>query len=180
MSKIGNKPLPLPQGVTVEIKERTVTVKGPKGVLTFDLPRHISVSVIDNTLNVVRDNESLSSKALHGTYRSLIANAAHGVTSAWEKKIEIVGTGFGVSVKNGEAVFKVGFSHLVIIPKKDGITYVADGPTMLTISGINKELVGQVAHEMRCIKPPDPYKGKGIRYAGEQIKLKPGKKAKTA
>ncbi|MFO0703298.1 MAG: 50S ribosomal protein L6 [Patescibacteria group bacterium] len=180
MSKIGKLPVEITQGANVTLVDREVKVKGPKGELTVAIPKGIKVNIADNKVNVERENDSILSKSFHGTVRTLIANAVHGVTKGWEKRVEVVGTGYGVSIKNGEAVLKVGYSHLVTVPKRDGVTYSVDGQTILVISSANKELIGQIAHQVRSIKPPDPYKGKGIRYAGEHIKLKPGKKAKTA
>lgn len=180
MSKIGKTPITILSGAKVEIQDSLVCVTGPKGLINVAIPRKISIEVKDGQVIVTRDGESISAKSLHGTVRTLIANAIYGVTTGWEKKVEVVGTGYGVSIKNGDAVLKVGYSHLVTIPKQEGITYVAEGSTILVIQGPDKEKVGQIAHEVRCIKPPDPYKGKGIRYVGEIIKLKPGKKAKTA
>lgn len=180
MSKIGKIPVEIAQGANLEIKEDVVSIKGPKGVLTVDIPKNIKVTVKDGKAVVERENESIRAKSLHGTVRTLIANAVHGVTKGWEKRVEVVGTGYGVTIKNGDAVLKVGYSHLVTVPKQEGVTYSVDGQTILIIQSANKELIGQIAHKVRSIKPPDPYKGKGIRYVGEHVKLKPGKKAKTA
>lgn len=179
MSKIGNSPIPLDQ-TKVTLDGQKVLVSGPKGSQTIEIPKVLSASVEENKLIVKRNAETKTVKAMHGLFRSLIANAVHGVAKGWEKKLEVVGTGFGVSVKGGEAVFKVGFSHQVVFPKIEGLTYVADSVTMLTISGVDKQLVGEAAHRVRSIRPPDAYKGKGIRYLGEVVKLKPGKKVKTA
>lgn len=180
MSKVGLKSIPVEQGVTVQIDGSIVKVQGPKGALTIELPRSLSVEQENNTITVKRANESKNTRSLHGTFRSLIANAMHGVSKGWEKRIEVVGTGFGVSIKNGDAHFKVGYSHQVIFPKVEGITYVVEGSTILVISGVDKQRVGEVAYLARIIKKPDPYKGKGVRYVGEVIKLRPGKKTKTA
>lgn len=180
MSKIGQKTITIEQGVTVDIVEKVVTIKGPKGTLSVELPRMLSIKNENNVLTVSRNNDTKNAKSLHGTFRSLIANAVHGVTKGWEKRIEVVGTGFGVTVKNGDAVFKVGYSHTVVFPKVEGLTYSVDGPTILVISGIDKQQVGEIAYLARIIRKPDPYKGKGVRYVGEVIKLRPGKKTKTA
>ncbi|MBP6993800.1 50S ribosomal protein L6 [Candidatus Woesebacteria bacterium] len=180
MSKIGQKTITIEQGVTVQVDGKVVTVKGPKGVLSVELPRILSIQNENNVLTISRNNETKRAKSFHGTFRSLIANAVHGVTRGWEKRIEVVGTGFGVTIKNGDAVFKVGYSHQVVFPKVEGLTYAVDGPTILVISGIDKQRVGEIAYLARIIKRPDPYKGKGVRYVGEVIKLRPGKKTKTA
>ncbi len=180
MSKIGKNPIAILSGAKVTVQDKVVSVSGAKGSIEVAIPRKIDVAIKDDQIIVTRADESISAKSLHGTVRTLISNAVYGVTTGWEKKVEVVGTGYGVSIKNGDAVLKVGYSHLVTIPKQDGITYVTDGQTILIIQGANKEKIGQIAHEVRCIKPPDPYKGKGIRYVGEYVKLKPGKKAKTA
>ncbi len=180
MSKVGHKSIPVEQGVTVQIDGNVVKVQGPKGVLTIELPQSLSVSHENNTVTVKRANEAKNTISLHGTFRSLIANAIQGVSKGWEKRIEVVGTGFGVSIKNGDAHFKVGYSHQVVFPKVEGINFVVEGSTVLVISGIDKQRVGEIAYLARIIKKPDPYKGKGVRYVGEVIKLRPGKKTKTA
>ncbi len=180
MSKVGQKAIPVEQGVSIQIDGQHVKVQGPKGSLSVEIPHVLAVKVENNVIQVSRKNEAKDTRSLHGTFRSLIANAVHGVTKGWEKRIEVVGTGFGVTIKNGDAVFKVGYSHQVVFPKVEGITYTVDGPTILVISGIDKQKVGEVAYLARIIKKPDPYKGKGVRYVGEVIKLRPGKKTKTA
>jgi large subunit ribosomal protein L6 len=180
MSKVGQKSIPVEQGVTISIDDKIVKVVGPKGTLTVELPNVLKAQIENNILKVIRKNETKDTRSLHGTFRSLISNAVHGVTKGWEKRIEVVGTGFGVTIKNGDAVFKVGYSHQVVFPKVEGLSYAVDGPTILVISGIDKQKVGEVAYLARIIKKPDPYKGKGVRYVGEVIKLRPGKKTKTA
>ncbi len=180
MSKIGQKPVEILSGATVTVADRAVNIKGAKSEISVDIPKGIKVTVENNIVNISRENDSISAKSLHGTVRSLISNAVIGVTKGWEKKMEVVGTGYGVTLKDGNAVLKVGYSHMVTIPKTDIISFQTEGQNILVIQGANKEVVGQIAHKVRCIKPPDPYKGKGVRYLGEQIKLKPGKKAKTA
>jgi large subunit ribosomal protein L6 len=180
MSKVGQKSIPVEQGASIAIDEKVVKVTGPKGTLTVVLPNVLKAQIESNILKVIRKNETKDTRSLHGTFRSLIANAVHGVTKGWEKRIEVVGTGFGVTIKNGDAVFKVGYSHQVVFPKVEGLSYAVDGPTILVISGIDKQKVGEVAYLARIIKKPDPYKGKGVRYVGEVIKLRPGKKTKTA
>lgn len=179
MSKIGSKPVDI-DTATVTLNGKVCTVVGPRGTLTVEVPRQLTAEVVGTQIILKRVNESASARALHGLTRSLIANAVQGVTRGWEKKLEIVGTGFGVSIKEGAAVFKVGYSHQVTVPPVVGLTFSIDGPSLLIISGADKQLIGQEAHKVRLIRPPDPYKGKGIRYQGEVVKLKPGKKAKTA
>jgi large subunit ribosomal protein L6 len=180
MSKVGQKPIEIASSASVTVDGGCVTVKGPKGELQVQLPEGINANVNGTWVLVTRDNDSSQKKALHGLYRSLIANALIGVTQGWEKRLEVVGTGYGVSMKGEDAVLKVGFSHQVVFPKVQGVTYSVDGSNVLVITGVDRQLVGEVAHRARNIKPPDAYKGKGIRYLGEPVKLKAGKKAKTA
>lgn len=180
MSKVGQNPITVVSGATVELQDKIVKVTGPKGTLIVELPHVITAKLDNGKVIMERKNDTKQTKSLHGTFRSLINNAVLGVTTGWEKRLEVTGTGFGVVVKNGEAVFKVGYSHPVVFKKVDGVTYSADGTTILIISGSDRQLVGQVAHLARLIKKPDPYKGKGVRYVGEVIKLKVGKKTKAA
>lgn len=180
MSKVGNTSISVEKEVSIQVDGQVVNVTGPKGSLTVELPYVLSAQLDNGVLTVSRKNEAKNTKSLHGTFRSLVANAIHGVTKGWEKRIEVVGTGFGVTIKSGDAHFKVGYSHQVVFPKVPGITYAVDGQTILIISGIDKQKVGEVAYLARIIKKPDPYKGKGVRYQGEVIKLRPGKKTKTA
>jgi large subunit ribosomal protein L6 len=179
MSKIGNKPVSI-ETAKVTIEGQNVSLQGPKGSISVVLPQKLAVKQDGSNLIVSRDGESKMIKAQHGLFRSLLANAIVGVLKGWDKRVEVVGTGYGVSLKAGDAVFKVGYSHQVTFPKTTGLTYTVEGANILVISGVDKQLVGQVAHKARSIKPPDAYKGKGVRYLGEVIKLKAGKKAKTA
>lgn len=179
MSKIGYKPIPVDSGVTVTVEGQDVKVMGPKGTISLTLPDKIRLELKENTLFLTREGELKQIKSLHGTYRSHLANAMLGVTKGWEKRLEVVGTGFGVSIKEGNAVFKVGYSHQVTFNKVDGLQFTTEGQATMIISGIDKQLVGEIAHKVREIKKPDAYKGKGIRYVGEVIKLKAGKKTKT-
>lgn len=180
MSKIGQKTIEVPNGTTVEVKENTVTVNGMKGRLSYEVPSSLKVTVKDNSVSVERQNEQKKTKALHGLYRQLIANAVSGVNTPWEKRLEIVGTGFNLKMQGEDLVFKIGYSHPVVFKKVENIVFKVDGNTKLAVSGVDKQLVGQVAHKIKMLREPDVYKGKGIRYEGEQLKLKPGKKAKTA
>lgn len=179
MSKIGQKAIPVPKSVQTEIQGNTVTVKGSKGQLTVDLPSTISVSKDLDNLVVTRSKETNDVKAFHGLFRSLIANAITGVEQPWIKRLEVVGTGYNVKMQGQDLLFKIGYSHQVVFKKVEGITYQVDGNTKVIVSGIDKQLVGQVAFQIKTLKKPDPYKGKGIRYEGEVVRIKPGKKAKT-
>lgn len=179
MSRIGSKPVAIPSGVQVDIQEDGVVIKGPKGAMTIPVHRKIPVEKKENELVVTRVHETKETKALHGLYRSLYANAIKGVENLWEKKLEIVGTGFNVKQQGEGIVLKVGFSHLVEFPKVEGITLKVQGANKISVSGIDKQLVGEVAYKIKKIKKPDPYKGKGIRYEGEDVRTRPGKKAKA-
>lgn len=180
MSKVGNKPISVEQGVEVVVDGSLVKVTGPRGSMEITLPNVLQVAKTDGGISLSRSDETKHSKSLHGTFRSLIWNAVHGVTKGWEKRVEVVGTGFGVTLKGKDAVFKVGYSHPVVFPHVEGLEYSVDGGTILVISGIDRQQVGEIAHLARSLKKPDPYKGKGVRYVGETIKLRPGKKTKTA
>ncbi len=180
MSKIGQKVIPVPASVQVEIAEPIVKVKSNAGELSFTLPKTINITREGDMLTVTRTSEKKDSKSLHGLYRSLIANAVNGLNKSWEKRLEVVGTGFNVKLQGEDLVFKVGYSHLVTFKKVEGIKYQVEGNNKVIIAGPDKQLVGQVAYQIRIIRKPDVYKGKGIRYEGEKIKLKAGKKAKTA
>lgn len=177
MSRVGKNPISLPQGVDIEIKKTLVSVKGPKGILSREIHPDIKVSVDDGQLTVSRPNDSKFFRSQHGLYRSLIANMVEGVTNAFEKKLEIVGVGYKGEIKNGRLVLQLGYSHPIVLVPPDGIEIKAESPTSLTISGINKELVGQIAAKIRSFRPPEPYKGKGVKYADEQIRRKAGKAA---
>lgn len=180
MSKIGERVIEIPAGVEVTVNGKDVHVKGQHGTLSFVAPRTIEIEKKEQSLIVTRKNEDKKSRSLHGLYRQLISNAVEGVLKPWEKKLEIVGTGFNVKQQGEELNLKVGYSHPTIVKKVPTITLKAEGNTTIVVSGADKQLVGQVAHLIKMIKKPDAYKGKGIRYQGEQLKLKPGKKAKTA
>ncbi len=179
MSRIGRLPVPVPSGVEVSINGREVTVKGPKGTLNHVVAEPIEVSKGDDgTLEVKRPNDERQSRSLHGLTRSLIANMVTGVTQGYEKKLEIVGTGYRVLAKGSNLEFALGFSHPVVVNAPDGITFAVEGPTRLSVQGIDKQQVGEVAANIRKLRKPDPYKGKGVRYAGEQIRRKVGKAGK--
>ena len=182
MSKIGQKVLVVPATVTLTVEGNVVTVKGKLGILTVTLPQVIIVEKgQDNTFSVVRRSDSKELRSLHGTMRTLIDNAIIGVEKPWEKRLEVVGTGFNVKMQGKDLVFKVGYSHPVIYKETEGITFAVDGTNKVIISGRDKQQVGEVAYKVKMLKKPDAYKGKGIKYEGEKLRIKPGKKAaKTA
>ena len=180
MSKIGEKTITVPSNIQVDIKDQEVSIKGNNGQINIKLTGAIKVEKLDDKIVVTRKKEDKKSRSLHGLYRSLIANAVTGLEKPWEKRLEIVGTGYNVKLQGEDLVFKVGYSHPIEFKKIDGIKFSVDGNNKVLISGFDKYLVGQVAHEIKLIKKPDAYKGKGIRYEGEKLRLKPGKKAKTA
>ena len=182
MSKIGVKPIILPSEVKVDLAEGKVFIKGKDGEVDLGLlPKEIKLSVEQDKIYLkIPDDSNRKVKALHGLYRSLISNAVAGVQKIWEKKLEIVGTGFGVKTQGEDLAFKIGYSHPVIFKKISGIKFSVDGNNKIIISGADKQLVGQTAYKIKKIKIPDVYKGKGIKYDGEILKIKPGKKAKTA
>ena len=175
MSRIGKLPVQIPAGVTVTVDGNTVKVKGPKGELSHKLPGGITVDKTDNTLNVKRESEETNHKSLHGLTRSLIANMVEGVTKGYQKQLEITGVGFKAEVRPYGLQLALGFSHSIEYKAPPGIKLTAPQPTAITIDGSDKALVGQVAAELRSLRPPEPYKGKGIRYAGEIIRRKAGK-----
>jgi large subunit ribosomal protein L6 len=175
MSRIGKKPIPLPQGVKAEIKGDVVTVQGPKGKLDTTIPGGIKVEQRDSTLVALRENDQQA--ALHGLTRALVNNAVVGVTTGWTRELEIVGIGYRAEMKGkGVVVFSLGYSHPIEYPLPTGIDCAIDPKqTKLTLTGIDRQKIGQVAAEMRSLRPPDPYKNKGVRYAGEKLKKKVGK-----
>lgn len=180
MSKIGQKAIPVPKAVQIDIKDSTIKVKGSKGELAIEYPKFLTVEKEGETLVIKNAGVAASTRAAHGLYRSLIANAVAGVETPWTKRLELVGTGYNVKMQGADLALKVGYSHQVIFKKVEGITYQVDGNTKIIVSGIDKQLVGQVAYQIKIVKKPDVYKGKGIRYEGEVVRIKPGKKAKTA
>jgi large subunit ribosomal protein L6 len=175
MSRIGNKPVAIPSGVTVTVDGNTVKVKGPKGELTQEFRSEVKVVVNDGKVTVERSGDEKSVKALHGLYRALIANMVQGVTGGYKKTLEIVGVGYKAEKKGKSLVLNVGYSHPVSYAEPAGITLSAPSPTVVVIEGTDKQKVGQVAAELRDVRPPEPYKGKGIRYQGEQVRRKAGK-----
>jgi large subunit ribosomal protein L6 len=175
MSRIGKKPIPLPKGVTVKIEGNTVAVQGPKGKLDTPLPVGIQMQQQDGHLVAIRENDSQA--AVHGLARALVNNAVEGVTKGWTRELEIVGIGYRAEMKGkGMVVFTLGYSHPIEYPLPTGIEVAVDPKqTKLSVTGIDRQKVGQVAAEMRALRPPDPYKNKGVRYAGERLKKKVGK-----
>jgi len=178
MSRIGKVPVPVPAGVDVTIDGAAVTVKGPKGTLSHTIAEPIIVEKSEDGLEVKRPNDERISKSLHGLTRTLIANMVVGVTDGYEKKLEIVGTGYRVVQKGSDLEFALGFSHPVFVAAPNGITFAVESPTKFSVAGIDKQQVGEVAANIRKIRKPEPYKGKGVRYAGEQVRRKAGKAGK--
>jgi large subunit ribosomal protein L6 len=178
MSRIGRLPVQIPSGVDVTITGQTVTVKGPKGTLSHTVAEPITVAQSDGTIAVARPNDERESRSLHGLSRTLIANMVTGVTDGYAKTLEIVGTGYRVTAKGSDLEFALGFSHPVPVAAPDGITFRVEAPTRFVVEGIDKQKVGEVAANIRKLRKPDPYKGKGVRYQGEVVRRKAGKAGK--
>lgn len=179
MSRIGRLPIPVPGGVDVTIDGQTLSVKGPKGTLSHTVASPITVGRSDDgTLQVQRPDDERESRALHGLSRTLIANMITGVTEGYTKTLEIVGVGYRVQARGSDLEFALGYSHPVPVRAPEGITFTVESPTRLRVTGIDKQLVGQVAANIRGLRRPDPYKGKGVRYQGEVVKRKVGKTGK--
>ena len=179
MSRIGRLPIPVPSGVTVDLAGPTVTVTGPKGTLNHVVAAPIQVSKDDDgTLTVTRPDDERASRSLHGLTRTLVSNMVVGVTEGYSKNLEIVGTGYRVAAKGNSLEFALGFSHPVVIEAPDGISFAVETPTKFSVSGIDKQQVGEVSANLRKLRKPDPYKGKGVRYAGEVVRRKAGKAGK--
>jgi len=178
MSRIGKKPIPLPKGVEVRQEGNTLTVKGPKGTLSTAMIQGIDVEIENNVVEFKRHNDEGKTRSLHGLVRALVANNVQGVTEGFKRELDIVGVGYRAEVKGREIVFQLGYSHPVRFPIPQGIDVAVDGKTNhITITGIDKQKVGQVAAEIRGLREPDPYKGKGIKYTNEVIRRKAGKAA---
>jgi large subunit ribosomal protein L6 len=175
MSRIGKKPIPIPDKVTVTIDGRTITVKGSKGELTRTLPEGVTLKQEDGQVLVERINESRMARERHGLCRTLVANMVEGVSKGYERKLEIQGVGYRAAVQGPNLNLNMGYSHPVLIEPPAGIAFVVEGNTNVTVSGIDKELVGNTAAKVRAVRPPEPYKGKGIRYQGEKVRRKVGK-----
>jgi large subunit ribosomal protein L6 len=179
MSRIGRLPIAVPSGVDVTLDGRNVTVKGPKGTLNHTVAEPIEIArAEDGTLQVTRPDDERTSRALHGLSRTLVANMVTGVTEGYTKVLEIVGTGYRVAAKGSDLEFALGFSHPVLVKAPEGITFAVETPTRFSVSGVDKQKVGEVAAKIRKLRKPDPYKGKGVRYQGEHIRRKAGKAGK--
>ena len=179
MSRIGRAPIPVPAGVTVEIQPGLVRVKGPKGQLERKVNPDLEIHLKDGTLTVARPDDEKEHRAQHGLTRTLIANMVTGVTSGFSKYLEMSGVGYRAQLQGQKLVLQVGYSHPVEVEPPQGITFVVETPTRFAVQGIDKELVGQTAANIRDVRPPEPYKGKGIRYQGEVIRRKAGKAGKA-
>jgi large subunit ribosomal protein L6 len=177
MSRIGKRPIEVPAGVTVTVDPGRVTVHGPKGELRQVVPQRISIAQEDGTITVTRPTERGDDRALHGLTRTLVANMVEGVTKGFEKRLEIQGVGYRAAMSGSNLELQVGYSHPVRITPRQGIEFEVPAPTQVVVRGIDKQLVGQTAAEIRKVRPPEPYKGKGIRYEGEFVRRKVGKRA---
>ena len=178
MSRIGRMPIPIPSGVDIAIDGQDVSVKGPKGELKLTVAEPIQVVKEETVLRVTRPSDEGPVRALHGLSRTLIANMVTGVTTGYSKTLEIVGVGYRVAAKGTDLEFSLGFSHPVVVNPPEGITFRVEAPTRFVVEGIDKQRVGEVAANIRKLRKPDPYKGKGVRYAGEQVRRKAGKAGK--
>jgi len=177
MSRVGKQPISLPKGVTATVAGDEVKVKGPKGELSQSIVDRVSVAVEGDAVQVSRDDDSRPSRANHGLMRALVANMVDGVEKGFEKKLEVIGVGYRADVKGKNLVMNLGFSHLIEYPIPDGISIDVDKQNVITVQGVDKQQVGQVAAEIRGFRKPDSYKGKGVRYLGEYIRIKAGKSA---
>src|SRR5213080_3171676 len=177
MSRIGKQPIPVPSGVSISIEPGRVTVNGPKGELTERVPRDIKVEQVDGELRVTRPTDRGEHRALHGLTRSLVFNMVQGVTVGFEKRLEIQGVGYRAQLKGNALELALGFSHPIKVEAPDGIEFEVPQPTQIVVRGIDKQAVGEIAARIRKLRPPEPYKGKGVRYAGEYVARKVGKRA---
>ncbi|NJM78361.1 MAG: 50S ribosomal protein L6 [Acaryochloridaceae cyanobacterium RU_4_10] len=178
MSRIGKRPIPIPDKVTITLEGQTVSVKGPKGQLSRSLVPEVSVEQEDSTLLVKRRNESRLARQRHGLSRTLVANMVEGVSQGFQKRLEIQGVGYRAQIQGKNLSLSVGYSHPVVIEPPEGIQLAVENNTNVTVSGIDKEIVGNIAASIRAVRPPEPYKGKGIRYSGEVVRRKVGKAGK--
>lgn len=177
MSRIGRKPIPVPAGVSIDVKPGRVTVKGPLGELEQMVPGRISISQENDEVVVTRPTDRGQDRSLHGLTRTLVANMVEGVTNGFQRKLEIQGVGYRAALKGEELEIAAGYSHPVVIVPRPGISFEVPAPTQIVVKGIDKQQVGQTAAEIRAVRPPEPYKGKGIRYEGEVVRRKVGKRA---
>ncbi len=180
MSRIGRRPIPAVKGVKVEKKDGTVKVSGPKGELTASIPSSINVEIKDSEITVLRSSDEKAQRALHGTWRALLNNMMKGVSEGYQRKLEIVGVGYKAEMKGKRLQLMLGYSHPIVFDPPQNIKIEVPQPTNILISGVDKQLVGQVAAKLRSFRPPEPYKGKGVKYEGEYIRRKAGKAAATA
>ena len=178
MSRIGKQPVAVPAGVDVSIDGQHVTVKGPKGTLEHTVAEPIAVKLEDGAVSVTRPDDERTSRSLHGLTRTLIANMVVGVTQGYSKAMEIVGTGYRVVAKGGDLEFSLGYSHTILVKAPEGITFTVESPTRFSVNGIDKQQVGELAANIRKLRKPEPYKGKGVRYADEVVRRKAGKAGK--
>jgi large subunit ribosomal protein L6 len=179
MSRIGKLPIPVPAGVTVNIAGNSVTIKGPKGELKRSLPAEMGIALEGSNLVVTRPSDNNKHRAYHGLTRTLLANMVEGVSKGFEKSLDIVGVGYRAEKTGDKLTLRLGFSHQVEVKPMPGLTLAVEGTNKIKVSGINKEDVGEMAAEIRALRPPDHYKGKGIRYTGERVRIKPGKTGKV-
>jgi large subunit ribosomal protein L6 len=177
MSRIGKKPIPVPDGVTVSVGPGRVTVNGPRGELSQQVSSRMEITETDGALTVARPSDRGPDRAVHGLTRSLVANMVEGVTEGFEKRLEITGVGYRARLSGKALELNVGYSHPVTVPAPDGIEFEVPQPTQVIVRGIDKQLVGEIASQIRRVRPPEPYKGKGIRYEGEYVRRKVGKRA---
>jgi len=178
VSRIGKKPIAIPSGVDIKVEDGIVTVKGPKGTLSQEIAPGITINVEDQVLSVTRANDDKEQRALHGLTRALIANMVEGVTNGFEKKLELVGVGYRAQMQGSKLVINIGYSHPVEVDPPQGISFEVPAPNKISVKGIDKQQVGDVAARIRDIRKPEPYKGKGIRYEGENVRRKAGKSGK--
>ena len=175
MSRVGRKSIPIPSGVTVEVSKGLTKIKGPRGTLEQNVPEPLAAEIKENFLYIVAPSEAEECRALHGLTRSLIANAVQGVSQGYEKALEIVGVGYNAKAEGKKLTLRIGFCHPVVMQVPEGLEITTPEPTQIVVKGCDKQLVGEMAAEIRDIRPPEPYKGKGIRYAGENVRRKAGK-----
>ena len=180
MSRVGRKPIEISKGVTVNLKDRFISVKGPKGELSATVHKNIAVEIKDNQILLTRKNDEKANKALHGLWRALVQNMVLGVSEGYSRKLEIVGVGYRAEMKGKKLQLLLGYSHPIIFGPPEGIKIEAPTQTSITVSGIDKQLVGLVASKIRSFRPPEPYKGKGVKYEGEYVRRKAGKAAAGA
>jgi len=180
VSRVGRKPIEITKGVTVSLKQKVITVKGPQGELSATIHHNINVEIKENQVLFTRKNEEKENKALHGLWRALVQNMINGVTTGYSKKLEIVGVGYRAEMKGKKLQLLLGYSHPILFGPPEGVKIETPTQTNITISGIDRQLVGLVASKIRSFRPPEPYKGKGVKYAGEYIRRKAGKAAAAA